>query len=361
MKVAFRADVSEQIGTGHFIRCLTLADALKEKGAEVIFVSRALPQHLQEQTNKQGHEFKILQNRSNRPDADGLSGADLVDITQESDAQETIKSLSDFWRDLLIVDHYAFDARWESALSKRAGKIMVIDDLANRGHSADVLLDPTYGETEARYRDLVPPGCNCLCGGSYALLRPQFRQQRQCLERRIPAVEQLTVHVFFGGSDTDNHTFRISRMLLRGLDSVRLCAAVGKGYTGMAELQQLESEFGSRFSWKAGVTDMAAHMAACDVALGAPGGATWERACIGLPAAYLAVSKNQIPIIERLQASGFCVYLGEVQSVDESAFVAGMRHFLSRATALQAMRTLGMKAVDGGGAQRVVEALEKLL
>ena len=346
MDVCFRVDAGPGIGAGHLMRCLALADELAARGARTAFICRAVWADEADAVVARKHSLFRL---PAGPVAD--------------DAQQTLDTLSAraLEPDWIVVDHYRLSREWERCLAPRTRRMLVIDDLADRAHDADLLLDPTYGETGARYRALVPSSCRCLCGSSYALLRPQFRQQRQAPEHRLPPVEQLTVHAFFGSFDADNHTERFSRLLLQGVGGVRVRAAVGLAYAYSEQLQQLVFEFGQRFSWAAGVEDMAAHMAGCDVALGAPGGASWERACVGLPAAYLAVTANQIAIVERLRDRGLCAYFGAADSIDDSAFVDNMRCFLADAPALHAMRTLGMNAVDGRGAQRVAEILEELL
>lgn len=346
MNVCFRVDAGPNIGAGHLMRCLALADELAARGAGTAFICRAGGADEADAVVARRHRLFTLP-------AEPVAG----------DARQTLDALSAqaLEPDWIVVDHYQLSREWERCLVPKTKRMLVIDDLADRRHESDVLLDPTYGETGARYRDLVPPGCRCLCGSRYALLRPQFGLQRQPPERRLPPADQMTVHVFFGSFDAENHTARFSRLLLQGFGSVRVCAAVGRAYAYPQQLQQLASEFGKRFSWEAGVADMAAHMADCNVALGAPGGATWERACIGLPAAYLAVAANQIAIVERLRDRGLCAYFGAAQAIDDSAFVAAMRRFLSDTSALHAMRTLGMKAVDGRGARRVAEILEESL
>jgi spore coat polysaccharide biosynthesis predicted glycosyltransferase SpsG len=105
---------------------------------------------------------------------------------------------------------------------------------------------------------------------------------------------------------------------------------------------------------------MAAHMSACDVALGAPGGATWERACLGLPSLYFAVSQNQVSKLKYLETAGFCLYGGEARSLEKMEFLSAIGRFLSDPSRLVQMREVGMKAVDGLGASRVADLFNLL-
>ncbi|MFH1884106.1 MAG: UDP-2,4-diacetamido-2,4,6-trideoxy-beta-L-altropyranose hydrolase, partial [Planctomycetota bacterium] len=204
-----RADASGQIGTGHVMRCLTLADELRGRGAEVIFVCREfagnLCGYIEEKgyivhrlpvSNDQEHDFE-----SNLKHASWL-GADWQ--TDARQVEEVFKDL-DTHLDWLVVDHYALDEKWEGYLRPYVKKIMVIDDLADRAHDCDLLMDQNFHENlESRYDGLVPPGCIKLLGPKYAALRPEFREVRKNLRKRDGHVKRIMI--FFGGSDPTNET-----------------------------------------------------------------------------------------------------------------------------------------------------------
>lgn len=140
-QIALRVDASTQIGTGHFMRCLTMADALRERGARPRFVSRHLPEYLRSKLAEKGHDFVLLQGASENMAVDELAHAPWLGVSQSQDADATINALSDQHWDWIIVDHYALDCRWESRLRRSADKILAIDDIADRQHDCDVLLD----------------------------------------------------------------------------------------------------------------------------------------------------------------------------------------------------------------------------
>src|SRR5690606_32001299 len=193
MKVALRTDASMRIGTGHLMRCLTLADALRDAGARTRFVCRALPHGLREVVIGRGHELVELPSvcGSTAGGGDGrgapvasphtaLEHADWLGTTQEEDAAATCDALDDgaVW-DWLAVDHYAIDARWETRLRTAARRILAIDDLADRRHDCDALLDQNlHAGMHARYDGLVPDACVRLVGPRHALLRPEFAAAR---------------------------------------------------------------------------------------------------------------------------------------------------------------------------------------
>ena len=188
------------------MRCLTLADALKQCGARIRFISRELPVHLRNMLVTKGMELVSLEgNVVGSLPTDELVHAHWLGTSQAQDAEATIQALSDQTWDWLIVDHYALDARWESAMRQTTKKIMVIDDIADRKHDCDVLLDQNfYADMQTRYVDKVPAHCQLLLGPRYALLRDEFRKLHEQVQPRTGSVKRILV--FFGGVDADNYT-----------------------------------------------------------------------------------------------------------------------------------------------------------
>ena len=362
MNVAFRTDASLTIGHGHVMRCLTLAEALREHGAAVFFVCREHNGHLCDLIAERGFTVSRLPALKPGTQAEDIPAhAAGLGATWQEDAEQASAAIDATGAkpDWLVVDHYNLDARWETALRPYAKRLMIIDDLANRKHDCDALVDPTYGETAERYRGLSPSRAYYLCGSQYALLRPQFRHQRQSPGRTVPRAEDSRVHVFFGGTDSGSHTVRFSRLLLKHFGGVEICAVLGRSCAQHDDqLRLLTTEYAGRFSWKTDVQDMAASMASCDFAVGAPGGATWERACIGLPAVYVAVSNNQAAILDRLHSNELCAYLGMADDISDHAFIDGVRSVFADRSRLEAIRAQGMQAVDGNGVVRVATFLE---
>ena len=198
MNIAFRVDASGQIGTGHFMRCLTLAENLHFKGVVIRFVSRHLPEYLREMLFEKGYELILLNGAFSDSIKDDLPHSHWLECSQQRDAQDSAQALSDRTWDWLIVDHYALDTRWESVMRQGVKKILVIDDIADRQHDCELLLDQNfYTDMHARYTGKVPAQCKLLIGPRYALLREEFRLLRQQLKPRTGPVKRI--HVFFWG------------------------------------------------------------------------------------------------------------------------------------------------------------------
>ena len=178
MRVSFRVDASPQIGIGHYMRCLTLADELKKRGSHICFVTRHLPDHLREMLVKMEHELALLPT-SQRCETDELSHSHWLGTSQASDAEGTLQALGDGTWDWLVVDHYGLDARWELTLRTRVTRILVIDDLADREHDCELLLDQNFYEAmDTRYCGKVPKHCALLLGPRYALLSDEYRDRK---------------------------------------------------------------------------------------------------------------------------------------------------------------------------------------
>ena len=206
--VIIRADASTQIGSGHVMRCLTLAEELRDGGSMVSLVSRDHPGNLNELIRDKGFQYFELstgQGIEVKPHQSGSEYASWLGVSQERDAMETIEAIGEERAEWLIVDHYALDEKWEPLLRPHAAKIMVIDDLADRRHDCDLLLDQNFFiNGEKRYDELVSPSCTKLLGPKYALLRREFREARKKLKERTGEVKRVLV--FFGGSDPENYT-----------------------------------------------------------------------------------------------------------------------------------------------------------
>jgi len=218
MRVAFRTDASSQIGTGHVMRCLALADALYEEGAECLFVCREHDGHLMDHIRSRGYELHALPKpSSNESFESDLAHAGWLGVDWLVDAQETRQFFADAKFDWLIVDHYALDYRWESALRSSCKRIMVVDDLADRRHDCDLLLDQNYYlNLNQRYQDLLPDHCISLLGPSFVLLRQEFYFAKQDLRVRDGIINNILV--FFGGIDSMNQT----EMVLKAFEKLQL-------------------------------------------------------------------------------------------------------------------------------------------
>lgn len=357
MRIVIRVDASLQIGSGHVMRCLTLADELRSRGAEVHFVCREHPGHLCALIAERGYPLSRLVAPASEYHAlaDDPSHAAWLAVPWQQDAAETVAAMPSGGVDWLIVDNYAIDRRWEGQLRIHVGKIMVIDDLADRPHDCDLLLDQNlYRDLESRYNELVPVGCHRLLGPRYSLLRPEFALARKQLRQRDGQVRRILV--FFGGVDPSNETAKALQALIAlNLQGVAVDVVVGGGNPHKHEIRALCEVNG--FNYQCQITNMAELMAAADLAIGGGGTATWERCAVGLPAMLLVLADNQRELASYGAQSGFCFLLGDASGVPPDQIGTAVSFAMRSPDTLHHLTGQCLATVDGRGCNRVATVL----
>jgi UDP-2,4-diacetamido-2,4,6-trideoxy-beta-L-altropyranose hydrolase len=358
MKVVFRTDSSELIGTGHVMRCLTLAERLRADGAAASFVCRDFSQGGEMQIKSRGFDvYSLPFLSSDSIHAESLRGYDKwLAVDWERDARETIQALRHIDHpDWLVVDHYALDEKWESTVRPYAERLLAIDDIANRIHDCNVLLDHNYGHTDNRYDVLVSPKCKKLLGSRYALLRDEFVEARRLLQPREGYIEQILI--FYGGADPKNDTIKALKAV-GSLDKLapRVDVVVGTANKHKDEIVSIASGM-SRVTIHMDVARMSDLMTGADVCLGAAGTTSWERCCLGLPTLMTAVAENQISIAEAIDQAGAGSYLGESAIVTQSLIKGAIEDLAISPRGLTGMSQCAMSLVDGLGVQRVYEIM----
>jgi UDP-2,4-diacetamido-2,4,6-trideoxy-beta-L-altropyranose hydrolase len=357
MKIAIRADASLEMGTGHVMRCLTLANVLRERGASVRFVARSLPDSLSSLLEQNGHTMTLLEAAS--PEDAFVSGlhatahAAWLGVDQTLDAEQTKRVLEETGPyDWVIVDHYGIDACWEQHVRECAGQILVIDDLADRRHDCDVLLDQNHYEgMEARYDGLVPEHCTRLLGIRYALLREEFITLRTEVSPREGDVRRLLI--FFGGLDAGNVTgVTLDALSHLERNDIEIDAVIGAGHPARAAIETRCAEIGIRCHVQ--TRHMAELMAAADLAIGAGGTATWERCVLGLPAMVFCLAENQRKLVRDSSRAGL-VYAPDIDPYDMEGQLLHLRALLGNAALRTHISRTALASIDGLGASRVAQ------
>lgn len=362
MKIIIRTDASETIGSGHVMRCLTLADELKSNGAKILFICRELPGNMCSFIEAKGYTVYRL-----TPDAQGartdVSGnlpehANWLETSWENDSHETLMVLQEEFAefDLLIVDHYAIDFRWEVLVRPFADKIMIIDDLADRHHDCDILLDQNFfHDMKKRYDGLVPNHCQLLLGPQYALLRPEFIDIRKNLRGREGTIKRLLV--FFGGSDSNNETAKVLKAL-KLIDhlSMAVDVVVGKMNLHREDIKNICAEL-SNCTFHYQISNMAELMNSADLMIGAGGTTSWERCCLGLPGIVTGIAVNQLKIAEDLAESGVIYYLGESSGTSVCSYQHSFMALFQSPWMIRMLSKKGAALVDGHGCHRILSTL----
>jgi UDP-2,4-diacetamido-2,4,6-trideoxy-beta-L-altropyranose hydrolase len=337
--VLFRCDASARIGTGHVMRCLTLAGTLRSRGWAAAIVGH-LPPGLVVMARGSGVEVAEL------PEGLAIDAEPgfLVDtgLTRRAD--------------VIVTDHYQVTADWHRAVARQPVLLMAIDDLARQRQEADLLLNQNLGATAERYCGLVPPHCRILVGPRYALLRPEFGEKRSHQQTRSGAVERILV--FLSGADEHDVTRRAAEAAL--VAGVPVDVVVGSAYPFGPELERWAGTR-PRVRLHRNTSGMSDLMAAADLAISAPSSASWERCTLGLPTILVTLADNQIEVAALLADTGAAVSLGGHSGVTAEQLEGAVRDACSDPGRLRAMGRAAASITDGKGAQRVADALEALV
>lgn len=324
MHVAVRTDASLAIGTGHVMRCLTLAKMLHKRGAEVFFVCREHDGHLCDLIQEQGFAVSRLSARTE------------VNASWQEDAaaSRVAIEMQGGRADLLVVDHYGLDARWERVLRPMVGRVFVIDDLADRPHDCDVLLDQNLHDApESRYSALVPASIRLFIGPRFALLRPEFDAITVRLRDR--GLQRLLV--FLGGTDPSNEVLKLVSAL-RGLGADAPLTKIVLGPTNPHAAAVRHAAQGMDNVNIIGATSqMASLMDEADLGIGTCGGAAWERCALGLPALVVVNAENQRDDARILHAMGAVRNLGDAAATSVERWIAEIRALQRDPVALKDM------------------------
>lgn len=336
MNIVFRADASPTIGTGHVIRCLTLADALAKRGLACHFVSREGDGDLVAAIMEHGHRAIAL------PPTPPTAVDNPYAIDWQVDARQTLAAIAGLTPAWLIVDHYGIDSRWEQLLRPAAAQILVIDDLADRPHDCDLLLDQTVdADRPGRYDRLVPQTSRKRLGAQHVMLRPEFDLSPRA-DRRSTAGK---LHVYFGSNDRSNQTGKVVEALA---DLRELSATVILGHAhpfaeqviAMARhLQHVDVHHFDR--------DIARSMQTAGLGIGVCGMAAWERCAASLPSLVTMTAENQRADALALQRIGALEIVGEAERLTARDWREAIRRLVADAHSLEAMGQAAYGAVAG--------------
>ena len=337
-KIIFiRVDSSTKIGYGHLIRCLALADTLK-KSFKINFICTNLNGNLISQICKKNFEVFRFNTKSQR-------------INVKKDAEKTISIIKKYRnkKSLLILDSYILSQEWENRVRPYVKRLIVIDDLMDRKHSCDLIIDQNlHTQMNSLYTKSVPKNCIKLLGPDYAILRNQFIAQRKYAKIRSLPLKNILVS--FGGSDNENHTLHALTSLKKLNSDVNVNVVTGTANIGKKIIKNFcKKNF--NYNYFEQVENMAKLMQVADLCIGSSGTTTWERCCVGLPAIAIVASNDQKDIASAVSKNKCIINLGKIKKSDNVNYVRLMKNLKN--SELQNMSRNCMKLVDGKGAARI--------
>lgn len=353
MKIYFRVDASVHIGSGHVMRCLSLAEVFKSNGHDVVFVMRPQPGDLCDYSQSRGFKVERLEEPGEwmipRTTADYQA---WLQVSVTADAEDFLSVAAD--ADLIVIDHYGIDEHWEAFVKSRTlCKLIAIDDLV-RDHNCDMIIDQTVGREASEYHVASPNSC-VLSGTMYALLKEQFS-----LLHPIAVEKQIDKHAHrllltMGGIDNPNATLKVLNALSQRETPIQTTVLLGDK---APYFDSVSSYCVSHSDWVTHIPfceDMAALMLEHTIAIGAPGSTSWERACIGLPCIMVPLADNQLQICQNLvkEKAAMSLSLDEIPAQLNAKLDELLLDF-------ESMRHNSLNLCDGKGCTRVVEKIYKL-
>ena len=350
MKVVFRVDASLNMGTGHVMRCLTLAQVLKDNGANVEFICRKHEGNLIDKVRASEfiiHELEVFEETEVD---DKLAHSCWLGATQQQDADDCIDILKAEKFNWLIVDHYALDSQWQKRLKPYYEKLMVIDDLADRKHNCNILLDQNLvSNMNCRYDDLVENSCQKLLGPKFALLQSAYSKLHKYAKVRTK-VKRIIIS--FGGNDINNLTeFFIEAFINLNSSDISTDVVISKSSVNFKKIQEMVKNH-TNIDLHSDLPSLAELMIKSDLAIGASGSTTWERLCLRLPSIVATLAYNQEETAAELHSRRLIYLIGSSKEVTVKNAEHAMRHFINHNKENEQMAKM-YKKIDGRGVERV--------
>jgi UDP-2,4-diacetamido-2,4,6-trideoxy-beta-L-altropyranose hydrolase len=336
-----RADASPEIGTGHVMRCLALAQAWQETGGKVLFAFALATPNIENRVKAEGFESVRI---------NATAGS-------EEDGRQTIALARARQAGCVVLDGYHFGAAYQQSLKAAGPRVLFFDDYGHAEHyHADFVLNQNLS-ADAQLYTRRDPSTQLLLGPRYAQLRREFWKWRDW-SRTIPETGRRIL-VTFGGSDPVGATSMaldaLPQLKLAGLESV---VAIGGSNPRASELEVKASRLAGSIRVERDSCRMAELMAWADIAVAAGGSTNWELAFMGLPTLVLVLAENQRDIAAQLDRAGLVRRLGDHDKVQASQISGALREMLTDQPGRKTMSALGRTLVDGLGSRRVVAALQ---
>ena len=342
-------DASVEIGTGHVMRCLTLAQELKNNNTEVIFICRDLQGNLAELIRKKGFNCALLSKPSGDIGCqkDGPKHEKWLGVSWKQDANDSLHVIENSSSgDWLVVDHYGLDARWHKEIRKKIKRVLVIDDLADRALDCDLMLDQNfYLNSEVRYENLISQDCSLLLGPRYAMLRDEFISQSD----EVVNLDEMNIKrilVFMGGADYTNETEK-TILALDGVTDIGFeVDVVVSSVNPLADKIKELCSLRANYTYHKDITYMSELMKRADLAIGAGGATVIERCYLGVPSLVTLVAENQKETTLAYEEVGVLKCLGWYEYVTCLDISNAVVETLCNSKVLKSMRENSAKIVD---------------
>ncbi len=355
IKAFFRVDASFEIGYGHIYRCLTLADALASRGVRSTFACRNLEGIPLDLIKSRGHNLELI----TIPDNYLKSKTHMPVFSKSAWSYDAAvsRNLINKPIEFIIVDHYEIDFQWEQELKDLSKKFIVIDDLANRKHNCNFLIDQNLGSTKEDYKTLISKDTKLFIGPKYALLRPEFKKYRDYSVNRRQDLDIQNILISFGGADKNNFVKKIlitlKKIKLPKLSKIEII--VGKGNTQKESLKEICKSFPFVVNFYEDISNMAEIMAQSDLIIGAAGSSSWERCSLGIPSIIFILAENQKKVAYALEKEK-CSILVKENEFFEDDLISALDYFSNTSNLKKSINTC-RNICDGDGVNKIIRRM----
>lgn len=356
MNIVFRVDSGLGIGVGHVFRCITLAKAFNQYfKSNIYFICRNHQGHVSHYIEKEGFHLFLLDSKTT---VDSQEYKSWLGETIEQEIIDCSQILSEIGHiDWLVIDHYAIDDFIEFSLKDKYKHLLVIDDLANRRHIADILIDQTYGISKERYQPWIEDKTQCLLGSDYALLRDEFSKNREkAMAKRKALDKPKRLLIFFSAIDTDGLTLKVLKLIKSNNNSLAIDIIIGSKSKDISMIKEALDETSDNLY--VDCNEVAKVMLEADIAIGAGGCVSWERASLGLPTLLIAIADNQQEIAKQLAAKKAVIYLGNKTEFEASQLLEKLNQLINDKNFYKNMVDSSLTVCDGQGINKVIRVIE---
>ena len=353
-----RADANATIGIGHVMRCLALAEWAKDRGLKAVLCTKFPHTFLQQRLEALGGKYLLIP-ESDKPSSKAYAHSAWLKGDELEDAEATLTALQELGLpspSFVVVDHYALGAPWENILSRLTKNIVVIDDLSDRKHDCNLIVDQTFGKEQESYEGLVVDDCKRLIGETFILLRKEFSS---FATNRIKSKTPRLL-IALGGSDPHNHSLTLANWIRESHLSNRLRLSILTTSIN-PHLHALKKYCDDSIELLIDVDRVASALETFDLCIGAAGSSSWERSALQLPTLTVVLAPNQKDIARHLHNVGATINLGEVSALTPSTLTTSILSLLDYPEKRNALAESAKKVCDGLGCNRVLDEILKNL
>ncbi|NQY86538.1 MAG: UDP-2,4-diacetamido-2,4,6-trideoxy-beta-L-altropyranose hydrolase [Colwellia sp.] len=360
-----RADAGLNIGIGHIMRCMALAEWALDYDLTAVLITRELPKGLQKNIRLLNTEIRLLPNNNECNSLGDYTHSSWLSTSERTDAEQTADIILRELRErrcspsFIIVDHYALAAPWEIKINKFA-PILCIDDLNDRPHHCKWLLDQTFNKSNKSYYGLINASCKLYIGTDYALLRKEFQRHKHADERTFPSLDaNWNVLITLGGVDKFNVTALMLSLLsqTKMFHRLNITAVVGSTNPNLTELKLICEKAPERLRLSVDANNMSELMANSDLCIGAAGSTSWERCAMHLPTLMVVIADNQLSIAENLAKGELCFNMGRAETLSLQDIENNLSNIMSQPDVYRTMINNSHSVCDGLGCRRILNTL----